>query len=319
MELDEAPPAQPVVNTVSSTEDSSGSSRYTTFTDDDDSGSGKRRLPINQGCSDDDESGSGKRRAPITGIVLPPATVTFVPPDTTNTTGQDEANAALALLSAAAVSPPPAATPSPQPGGPLADAWSMPADGAPTTLSAASAADRPPVAAFVRTLYKLLEGPKDVTHCEWSDAGKRIVFTNPRLFGEQVCPRHFRHSEWTSFSRMLNLYGFKKVSRTPRLGTALSRAQVAQVFEHPHFARGGAEDLHKIVRKKKKKASAPDDSAQRAAEVEAMRLAELESLRAPTRDLEKRLSRLEVENAALRRRLGEYEAASSGGTMEEGV
>ena len=52
-----------------------------------------------------------------------------------------------------------------------------------------AAADRPQVAPFVRTLYRLMEGPHAETFCDWSDAGRRIVFSNPKTFGEVVCPQ----------------------------------------------------------------------------------------------------------------------------------
>mmetsp|Transcript_12216 Transcript_12216/g.37644 ORF Transcript_12216/g.37644 Transcript_12216/m.37644 type:complete len:269 (+) Transcript_12216:311-1117(+) len=255
---------------------------------DDHAGGGARRPKlVHQVSRGDDELGRSPKRHSIPPIAAPAA-------------GAEEAAAAFALLRAASSSPHGSS-----PHGPPADAWAMPPTG--PAAAAASAADRPPIAAFTRTLFQLLEGPRDETHCDWSDAGRRIVFTNPRLFGEQVCPRHFRHSEWTSFARMLNLYGFKKMSRTPRLGSAASRAAAAQVFEHPHFSRDSAE-LHLVARRTKKKASAADDAAAaRAAEIEAMRTAEIESHRAPVVELERRLSKLEVENASLRARLRGYE------------
>ena len=57
---------------------------------------------------------------------------------------------------------------------------------------------------------------------------------------ETVCPQCFRHSKWTSFSRMLNMYDFEKVSSSPRSGAAPARAGLApMVFENVNFRRGG--------------------------------------------------------------------------------
>ena len=48
-------------------------------------------------------------------------------------------------------------------------------------------------------------------HCHWSDDGERVVFLDSDAFARDVCPRYFRHSKWTSFARMLNMYEFRKV------------------------------------------------------------------------------------------------------------
>ena len=75
---------------------------------------------------------------------------------------------------------------------------------------------------------------------------------------ETVCPQCFRHSKWTSFSRMLNMYDFRKVSSTPRSGAAPARAGLApMVFEHDSFRRGGQGELYLVQRRKRKK---PEDA-----------------------------------------------------------
>ena len=89
---------------------------------------------------------------------------------------------------------------------------------------------------FVKTLWDLVSGRPEETLCQWDTCGRRVVFTDPQRFAAQVCPQHFRHSNWSSFSRMLNMYDFRKVSRKPR--AAVGGSQV-QVFEHDHFRRGG--------------------------------------------------------------------------------
>ena len=160
---------------------------------------------------------------------------------------------------------------------------------------AANAQPERPIAPFVRTLYALLEGPYDETLCEWSENGRRIVFPDPTQFAETVCPQCFRHSKWTSFSRMLNMYDFEKVSSSPRSGAAPARAGLApMVFENVNFRRGGQGELYLVQRRRRKK---PED-AQR----DTAREAEVASLRSRITELERRLSQLETENAQLRSR-----------------
>lgn len=150
-----------------------------------------------------------------------------------------------------------------------------------------------PIAPFVRTLYALLEGPYDETLCEWRDDGRRIVFPDPTCFAETVCPRCFRHSKWTSFSRMLNMYDFRKVSVAPRDGTVRKKL-APMAFEHESFRRGREGLLHQVQRRKRKKPA----EAQRDAD----RNAEVASLRSRIADLEHRVAQLEFENAQLRGR-----------------
>ena len=66
------------------------------------------------------------------------------------------------------------------------------------------------VAQFTATLYEILGEDKSEVHCHWSDDGERVVFLDSDAFARSVCPRYFRHSKWTSFSRMLNMYEFRK-------------------------------------------------------------------------------------------------------------
>ena len=165
----------------------------------------------------------------------------------------------------------------------------------PVVTPAANAQPERLIAPFVRTLYALLEGPYDETLCEWSENGRRIVFPDPTEFAETVCPQCFRHSKWTSFSRMLSMYDFRKVSSTPRSGAAPARAGLApMVFEHDSFRRGGQGELYLVQRRKRKK----HEGAQRDADREA----EVQSLRSRVTELERRLSQLEAENAQLRSR-----------------
>lgn len=45
----------------------------------------------------------------------------------------------------------------------------------------------------------------------WTDNGESFVISNPQAFAETVIPLYFAHSNFSSFVRQLNFYGFRKV------------------------------------------------------------------------------------------------------------
>ena len=60
-----------------------------------------------------------------------------------------------------------------------------------------------PVAPFVQQLFKLVtEG----IHITWAADGAALVIPDTQKFAADRCPVYFKHSNWTSFARMLNMY-----------------------------------------------------------------------------------------------------------------
>ena len=93
------------------------------------------------------------------------------------------------------------------------------------------------VQAFVRTLYDILSKPPAEVHCKWSDDGKSVVILDEDAFARDVCPRYYRHSNFSSFQRLMNMYQFVTLGRKRRGDSSRRR-----VFAHQHFLRG-REDL----------------------------------------------------------------------------
>lgn len=63
-------------------------------------------------------------------------------------------------------------------------------------------------AAFVNKLYQMLEDP-NVTRSgllEWAHDGKSFICNNPAEFAREVLPNFFKHNNWQSFVRQLNMY-----------------------------------------------------------------------------------------------------------------
>ena len=101
-----------------------------------------------------------------------------------------------------------------------------------------------PVASFVRTLFSLCNAPADATLISWSTNGTRIVVCDTERFAAETCPKVFRHSNWSSFTRVLNMYQFSKCAPDVPSQTFVE-------FSHPLFFRGGDAMLNRISRKKK--------------------------------------------------------------------
>ncbi|KAI9278027.1 HSF-type DNA-binding-domain-containing protein [Sporodiniella umbellata] len=120
-------------------------------------------------------------------------------------------------------------------------------------------------AAFVNKLYKMLEDPQTSKLISWSTQGDLFSVSNPTLFSKSVLPQYFKHNNWQSFVRQLNMYGFHKVNDL--IHSNLTNENQTWEFKHPHFRRGAVSDLQHIKRKSakthiqlQKQQDSPDDT-----------------------------------------------------------
>ncbi|XP_022886333.1 heat stress transcription factor B-2a-like isoform X1 [Olea europaea var. sylvestris] len=103
---------------------------------------------------------------------------------------------------------------------------------------------------FLSKTYDLLEaeeekrGGEEASEIErkkivsWNSQGNGFIVWSPAEFSEIMLPKYFKHSNFSSFIRQLNTYGFKK--------TASKRWE----FQHVKFQRGYRHLLAEITRKK---------------------------------------------------------------------
>ncbi|GAA99982.1 uncharacterized protein L969DRAFT_96598 [Mixia osmundae IAM 14324] len=102
--------------------------------------------------------------------------------------------------------------------------------------------------AFVYKVYQmLLDTCYEHLIC-WNEEGNTFVVTCVPEFSKLVLPRHFKHSNFSSFVRQLNMYGWSKTNKTPR-GHRGSLELQAWEFAHPDFRRGRIDLLDQIKRK----------------------------------------------------------------------
>jgi hypothetical protein len=96
------------------------------------------------------------------------------------------------------------------------------------------------------------------------------------------------------------------------------RAAAPQIFEHQFFTRTGLDDLHKVVRRKKKKTVSHADAAEarRQAEVVAMGVCDREALQAERHALATRVAELERQLAAFQPAAQVTAPSSRAGSMD---
>lgn len=90
---------------------------------------------------------------------------------------------------------------------------------------------------FVKKLNEILMQEKNQHAISWTVSGEAFTINDIQNFSENILPKHYKHKNFSSFVRCLNMYSFHKVKE--------------DVFEyfHPYFKKGQPGLLTKIQRK----------------------------------------------------------------------
>ncbi|KAI9907073.1 hypothetical protein PsorP6_003424 [Peronosclerospora sorghi] len=154
--------------------------------------------------------------------------------------------------------------------------------------------------AFLSKTYEIFSMPEFSHVCGWNATGDTIIVSQLETFVAMVLPRFFKHRNFPSFVRQLNLYGFHK--------TVLDSKRLE--FQHPYFKRGRPDLLHHI--KRKVSSSNNNHSNQQLVstsiqnsrldahrEISDTLLREMKELRQRSDAMEKRLREVEIDNAQI--------------------
>lgn len=119
--------------------------------------------------------------------------------------------------------------------------------------SARSANAKPvTIPGFVSKLYRMVDESTS-NLIKWGQDGKSFVVTRPEDFSRQVLPLFFKHNNFSSFVRQLNMYGFHKVPHLQQ-GTMAASSVGTNIstiweFSHSNFIRNHPELLLNVRRK----------------------------------------------------------------------
>ncbi|KAJ4900174.1 Heat stress transcription factor A-7a [Raphanus sativus] len=64
---------------------------------------------------------------------------------------------------------------------------------------------------FLNKTFEIVEDPNTDHIVSWNRGGTSFVVWDLHAFSEFLLPRHFKHSNFSSFIRQLNTYGFRKI------------------------------------------------------------------------------------------------------------
>ncbi|CAF2131948.1 unnamed protein product [Rotaria magnacalcarata] len=103
------------------------------------------------------------------------------------------------------------------------------------------------ITAFLAKLWALVNDRSCDDLIAWDPSGGSFHVFDQSRFAREILPRYFKHNNFASFIRQLNMYGFRKIS-TIEHGSLKSEHDDIE-FAHPNFIRGHDTLLELIKRR----------------------------------------------------------------------
>lgn len=105
--------------------------------------------------------------------------------------------------------------------------------------------------AFVMKIWSMVNDISNDKFIKWDDTGETFQVFQREEFMKNILPKYFKHNNFASFVRQLNMYGWHKVQDiTTGLFKDDKSGDENWKFENPNFKRGREDLLDNIVRNK---------------------------------------------------------------------
>ncbi|KHN98294.1 Peptidyl-prolyl cis-trans isomerase, cyclophilin-type [Metarhizium album ARSEF 1941] len=122
-------------------------------------------------------------------------------------------------------------------------------------------AKRKGIPPFVQKLSSFLEERKNEHFIRWSEKGDSFIVLDEDEFAKTLIPELFKHNNYASFVRQLNMYGFhKRVGLSDNSMRASERKNKSPSEYHNPFFRRGHPNLLWLINKPKSRATAKKSS-----------------------------------------------------------
>ncbi|KAK9761881.1 Heat shock transcription factor, partial [Basidiobolus ranarum] len=106
------------------------------------------------------------------------------------------------------------------------------------------------VPAFLNKLHKMVGDSSTNELIRWSDDGTSFIVTKHEEFAKEVLPRFFKHNNFSSFVRQLNMYGFHKIPHLQQGVLQSDEGAEHWEFSNPHFLKNQPDLLYLVTRKR---------------------------------------------------------------------
>lgn len=83
--------------------------------------------------------------------------------------------------------------------------------------SSSGSAEPPPVSGFLLKTFEIFSDAENFDICSWGPRGDTIVVKRIDDFSKYILPKHFKHSNFQSFVRQLNMVSVIKFNRLIKL------------------------------------------------------------------------------------------------------
>lgn len=105
--------------------------------------------------------------------------------------------------------------------------------------------------AFIQKMWLMVNDPENHQYIRWSNDGESFLVAHREEFMKSILPKYFKHNNFASFVRQLNMYGWHKVQdiTSGLLRDDRNPEEVLQ-FKNALFLRGREDLLDSIVRNK---------------------------------------------------------------------
>ena len=92
---------------------------------------------------------------------------------------------------------------------------------------------------FLSKLYDIINDEKNKKSIHWNEDGTCIIISNVTKFSNEVLPKYYKHNNYSSFIRQLNMYGFQKCQGVLKDG---------ERFEHEKFKKNfSKEQINNLI------------------------------------------------------------------------